>query len=89
MPKEIDLEEMEEEKEEEEELEEEVSPAESAPKPKRKRNRTKKYEFYDVEDNEIVRKKKNCPRCGSGVFMADHGERLSCGRCGYTEFRNK
>lgn len=24
-----------------------------------------------------------CPRCGS--FLADHGERKSCGKCGYTK----
>ncbi|MGV8090195.1 MAG: 30S ribosomal protein S27ae, partial [Methanothrix sp.] len=25
--------------------------------------------------------------CGNGVFLADHGDRQSCGKCGYTEFK--
>ena len=30
-----------------------------------------------------------CPKCGPGVFMATHGDRVACGHCGYTEFTNK
>ena len=30
---------------------------------------------------------RQCPKCGSG--MAEHSDRLSCGRCGYTEFKNQ
>ena len=26
---------------------------------------------------------------GDGVFMADHGDRYACGKCGYTEMKNK
>jgi len=29
-------------------------------------------------------KKKSCPKCGPGVFLADHKDRESCGKCGYT-----
>jgi small subunit ribosomal protein S27Ae len=50
---------------------------------------TKKWEYYKVEGDKVVRIKKVCPRCGPGVFMADHGDRYHCGRCGYTEFKNK
>jgi ubiquitin-small subunit ribosomal protein S27Ae len=32
-------------------------------------------------------KKKTCPKCGAGVFMAEHKNRISCGKCGYTEFK--
>ncbi|MBI5223575.1 30S ribosomal protein S27ae [Candidatus Micrarchaeota archaeon] len=28
---------------------------------------------------------KSCPRCGSGVTLADHKDRRSCGKCGYFE----
>ncbi len=28
---------------------------------------------------------KACPRCGTGVRLADHKDRRSCGRCGYFE----
>jgi len=26
-----------------------------------------------------------CPRCGNGVILAEHGNRITCGRCHYTE----
>jgi len=26
-----------------------------------------------------------CPKCGPGVHLAEHADRLSCGRCGYFE----
>lgn len=45
-----------------------------------------RYEMYDEEGE---RQGEFCARCGEGVFMADHGDRLSCGRCGYTEFRKE
>ena len=32
-------------------------------------------------------KKKTCPKCGAGVFMAEHKNRIACGKCGYTEFK--
>ncbi len=32
-------------------------------------------------------KNKFCPKCGTGVFMAEHKDRLTCGKCGYTEFK--
>ncbi len=41
-------------------------------------------ELYDIKDNKIQRKRKFCPKC-EGVFLAQHEDRLSCGRCGYTE----
>ncbi len=28
---------------------------------------------------------KHCPKCGSR--LADHNNRMSCGKCGYTEFK--
>lgn len=32
-------------------------------------------------------KNKSCPKCGAGVFMAEHKNRFHCGKCGYTEFK--
>ena len=49
----------------------------------------KKREVFKVEGDKIVRQRKNCPKCGDGVFLADHKDRLSCGKCGYTEFKAK
>ena len=31
--------------------------------------------------------KRNCPKCGLGVRLAMHGNRASCGRCGYKEMK--
>lgn len=28
---------------------------------------------------------KHCPKCGPGVKLAAHKDRLSCGKCGYYE----
>ncbi len=32
-------------------------------------------------------KNKTCPKCGVGFLMAEHANRISCGKCGYTEFK--
>lgn len=40
---------------------------------------------YSIEGDKLVRKNKTCPKCGPGVFMAQHKDRMSCGKCGYTE----
>ncbi len=45
-----------------------------------------KGSYYKVEGNSLKRKK-SCPKCGAGVFMAEHKDRAHCGNCGYTEFR--
>ena len=29
--------------------------------------------------------KKDCPKCGAGVKLAEHKNRNSCGKCGYFE----
>ncbi|MCR4369311.1 MAG: 30S ribosomal protein S27ae [archaeon] len=46
----------------------------------------KKGTYYKVEGNSLKRKK-TCPKCGSGVFMAEHSNRRHCGKCGFTEFK--
>ena len=47
----------------------------------------KKIEFFKVEGDRINRTRKYCPKCGPGVFLAEHKDRFSCGKCGYTEFK--
>lgn len=49
----------------------------------------KKIEIFKTEGDKIKRERKHCPKCGEGVFLADHKDRLSCGNCGYTEFKKK
>jgi len=46
-----------------------------------------KSRLYKMDGDKIERKRKPCPRCGEGIFLAEHGNRLSCGKCGYTEFK--
>jgi small subunit ribosomal protein S27Ae len=56
--------------------------------PKKKSSCCKK-DAYKVDGNKITRTKPVCPKCGPGVFMATHTDRVSCGNCGYTEFTKK
>ncbi|MFB6292134.1 MAG: 30S ribosomal protein S27ae [Candidatus Nanohaloarchaea archaeon] len=45
-----------------------------------KHAKVSRQEKYN-EDGEYEGEK--CPRCSS--FLADHGDRKSCGKCGYTK----
>lgn len=56
---------------------------------KAKKKSTKKSDLYKIEGDKIIALRKTCPRCGLGVFLADHGERMTCGKCGYTEWKQK
>ena len=44
------------------------------------------YKYYKVSGDKVERTKKECSRCGKGVFMSNHKNRRSCGKCGFTEF---
>jgi len=59
----------------------------SEQKPKKKKANPQIWKFYKVEDSSVKRMRKECPRCGAGVFLAEHKDRSSCGRCGYTTFK--
>lgn len=54
---------------------------------KKKTKRSNKSAFYEIQGEKILRKRKNCPKCGSGIFLAEHKNRLTCGCCGYTEMK--
>jgi len=43
--------------------------------------------YYKLGGDSIKARKSVCPRCGNGVFLAEHANRSSCGKCGYTEFK--
>jgi small subunit ribosomal protein S27Ae len=47
----------------------------------------KRGAYYKIEGAKVTTEKKYCPRCGPGIMMADHEDRTTCGKCGYTEFR--
>ncbi len=43
--------------------------------------------FYKLEGSSLKRLGRDCPRCGKGVFMAEHSDRFTCGKCNYTTFK--
>jgi small subunit ribosomal protein S27Ae len=49
---------------------------------------SKKYEKYTISGDKIERKA-TCPRCGPGIFLADHKDRTYCGKCHYVEIKAK
>lgn len=59
-------------------------------KPKKLKHKQKKIKlrvlkFYKVEDSgKVQRLRKQCPKCGPGTFMANHFDRVYCGKCGTT-----
>ena len=57
-------------------------------KPGRKRKPVKASSFFEKKGTALERKRKSCPKCGTGFFMAKHKDRSFCGRCHYTEFES-
>ena len=47
------------------------------------------HEFYKIEGKELKRLRPSCERCGPGYFMADHGNRYTCGHCGLTRYKQQ
>lgn len=48
------------------------------------------HKYYKIsDDGKLIRLNEFCPRCGPGTFMAQNYDRLTCGSCGYTEFKKK
>lgn len=56
--------------------------------PKSKNHPIKTWEKYDCSSG-LKKKGSTCPKCGKGIFMAEHKNRSTCGKCGYTEFKSK
>ena len=56
-----------------------------------KRQKSKKEKpvssYYKVEGQKLESLLPICERCGPGYFMADHGDRYSCGHCGFTRYK--
>jgi small subunit ribosomal protein S27Ae len=63
------------------------APEEAAKKKKKKAVRVSSY--YKTADGTLQRKLRSCPRCGPGTFLAEHYDRISCGKCGYAEFKRQ
>ena len=56
-------------------------------KTKSKKTESKRWEKYVISGDSLERKNKFCPKCGPGFFLANHKNRLTCGKCGYVEFK--
>lgn len=62
-----------------------------ARKGKRKRKNKKsseRWKKYTIKEGKII-PARCCPRCGPGIFLAQHKDRLFCGKCHYTEYKSK
>jgi len=57
-------------------------------KPHKNKPTSKKYTKYKIEGN-IIKREKNCPRCGPGIFLMQTKDRVYCGKCHYTEHMDK
>lgn len=55
-----------------------------AKKQRKKKKTSKRYVLYEAK-GQLKRKNKFCPKCGAGIFLAQHKDRLVCGKCGYME----
>jgi small subunit ribosomal protein S27Ae len=64
-----------------------MSNREGGERAKKKRKGT--AEYYQIEENRLKRLRPSCERCGSGYFMADHGDRFTCGHCGLTRYKQQ
>jgi small subunit ribosomal protein S27Ae len=59
-------------------------------KPKREKKKKQEkgvHAMYKIEGDKVSRARPTCERCGPGYFMADHGNRYTCGHCGFTRYK--
>jgi len=54
-------------------------------KPKKKRPGI--FSHYKVDKEGFKRLLPCCERCGPGYLMANHGNRFTCGHCGFTKYK--
>ncbi len=55
------------------------------PKSKTKHKSVQIWKFYQVKDGKIERTHEFCPKCGPGTFLAKSGNRIWCGKCGWSK----
>jgi len=91
MSKEAEKSEVKEKAETEEIAEEVVEQKISAPKEPKVEKKKKKeksiFSYYKIDKESLTRLRPFCERCGPGYFMADHGNRYTCGHCGFTRYK--
>lgn len=71
----------------EEVKEEVVEKPKKKPEKKRVKKRKGAFSYYKVDEKGLTRLRPFCERCGPGYFMADHGDRYTCGHCGFTRYK--
>ena len=62
--------------------------------PKGKKEKVKKEgkklsALFEISGDKITRKNRTCPKCGPGMFLGNHKNRIVCGKCGYVEMISK
>jgi ubiquitin-small subunit ribosomal protein S27Ae len=58
-----------------------------AKKKKKEKKPMQIWKLYQASGNRAERKNKFCPKCGTGVFLANHKDRETCGKCSYVNFK--
>jgi len=53
---------------------------------KKKKKPQQMHKYYTKKGDKLERKNKFCVKCGPGYFLAQHTNRLTCGKCNYVEF---
>ncbi|KAH7827813.1 putative 40S ribosomal protein S27a [Monocercomonoides exilis] len=54
-------------------------------KHKKKKVKLAVLKYYKIrDDGSIIHTRPECKNCGAGVFMAQHENRVTCGKCGLT-----
>ena len=48
---------------------------------------SERWKAYKVTGDKLQRIQKACPKCGEGIFLGVHKDRLYCGRCHYVEMQ--
>ena len=59
------------------------------PKEKVKKEGKKLSALFEISGDKITRKNRTCPKCGPGMFLGKHKDRLVCGKCKYVEMISK
>mgnify|MGYP001151858123 CR=1 FL=1 len=54
---------------------------------KKKKREKGVFSLYRIESDKVIKLRPTCERCGPGYFMADHGDRYTCGHCGFTRYK--
>jgi small subunit ribosomal protein S27Ae len=54
----------------------------------KKKSGSQLWKLYEIQGGKLVRKNKFSPK-SQGDFMANHSDRLTCGKTKYTEYKKK